>query len=238
MEKLDFDAVIIGGGVTGCSVARELARYRLSVLLVEREEDVCSGTSKANSAIVHAGFDAEPGSLKARFNVEGSAMMPELSRELDFRYRRNGSLVVCFLEDELPHLRELMEKGVKNGVPGLEIISGDEARRREPNLSESVAAAMWAPTGGIVCPFELTIAMAENAFTNGVKFMLNTTVRNIAASEGGYTLETDRGTITCRCVVNAAGVHADTFHNMVSKKRIQITPRKGDYFLLDRQAGG
>ena len=237
MKEFDYDVAVIGGGVIGCSTARELSRYDMKICLMEKEEDVCSGTSKANSAIVHAGYDAENGSWKARFNVEGNCMMEELSKELDFEFKRNGSMVLCFSEDDMGSLKCLYEKGVKNGVQGLSIISGDEARKMEPNLSEEVVAALYAPTGGIVCPFGLTIAMAENACENGVNFIMNTKVENIDKLEEGYALETSRGKITARFVVNAAGVYSDVFHNMVSEKKIHITPRRGDYCLLDKEAG-
>lgn len=237
MKEMNYDAVIIGAGVTGCAIARELSRYDLRTCVMEREEDVCSGTSKANSAIVHAGYDAEPGSLKARFNVEGNVMMESLSKELDFEFTRNGSLVLCFAEEDLPALKELYEKGVTNGVKDLSIITGDEARAMEPNLTDTVVAALWAPMGGIVCPFGLTIALAENACDNGVEFTFNKEVRGIKRVEGGYGIETADGTVTTKYVINAAGVYADAFHNMVSEKKIHITARKGDYCLLDKEAG-
>lgn len=238
MESLNYDAVIIGGGVTGCAVARELSRYELKVCVLEKEEDVCSGTSKANSAIAHAGHDATPGSLKAKFNVQGSQMMEALSKDLDFEYVQNGSLVLCFAEEDMPALEELLEKGKKNGVQGLEIISGDRAREMEPNLTDTVVAALYAPTGGIVCPFGLTIALAENAADNGVEFKFLTEVKDIKKSEEGYRVETSRGDIAAKYVINAAGVYADRFHNMVSEKKLHITARKGDYCLLDKEAGG
>lgn len=237
MRDLKYDAVIIGGGVTGCAVARELSRYDMQVCVLEKEEDVCSGTSKANSAIVHAGHDAVTGSFKARFNVEGNRMMGPLSEELDFEFVRNGSLVLCFDEADMPALKELYEKGVANGVPNLSIISGDEARRMEPNVTDTVVAALYAPTGGIVCPFGLTIALAENACDNGVEFLFGTEVTEIEKTDGGYLLATSQGKITARYVINAAGVYADKFHNMVSETKIHITARKGDYCLLDKEAG-
>lgn len=251
MSRFDYDVVVIGGGVTGCAVARELSRYELNCCLMERAEDVCSGTSKANSAIVHAGYDAVPGSLKARFNVQGNAMMGDLSKELDFEFLRNGSMVLCFAEEDRPGLDTLYERGIANGVPDLRIISGEEARAMEPNLSDQVVAALYAPTGGIVCPFGLTIALAENACDNGVEFRLNTEVLDVAGwkaeetgkeenqeeAAGGYVIRTNRGDVTARFVVNAAGVYADVFHNMVSRKKIEIVPRKGDYCLLDHEAG-
>lgn len=237
MKEWNFDAVIIGGGVTGCAVARELSRYELRTALVEREEDVCSGTSKANSAIVHAGHDAVPGSVKARFNVEGNRMMGELSEDLDFEFERNGSLILCFAEEDRPALQELYDKGIKNGVPDLKIITGDEARAMEPNVSDAVVAALYAPTGGIVCPFGLTIALAENACDNGVEFIFNEEVKKVVKTEKGYDLETKNGVIHTTYVINAAGVYADEIHNMVSERKLHITPRKGDYCLLDKEAG-
>ena len=238
MSELQYDVTIIGGGVTGAAVARELSRYQLKTCLVERAEDVCSGTSKANSAIVHAGYDAAVGSVKARFNVEGNRIMGELSRDLDFAFRRNGSLVLCFAEADRPALQALYERGVANGVPDLKIISGDEVRAMEPNVTDEVVAALYAPTGGIVCPFGLTIALAENACDHGVEFRFLTEVTDIKKIEGGYELAVrDQAAITTRYVVNAAGVYADVFHNMVCGDKIHIVPRKGDYCLLDQEAG-
>lgn len=238
MSGLQYDVAIIGGGVTGAAVARELSRYQLKTCLVERAEDVCSGTSKANSAIVHAGYDAATGSVKAKMNVEGNRLMGELSKDLDFAFRRNGSLVLCFSEEDRPALMALYERGIANGVPDLKVITGDEVRAMEPNITDEVVAALYAPTGGIVCPFGLTIALAENACDNGVEFKFLTEVTDIAKIEGGYELSVkDKEPITARFVVNAAGVYADVFHNMVSEDKIKIVPRKGDYCLLDQEAG-
>lgn len=237
MNSMKYDVVVIGGGVIGCAVARELSRYQVKACVVEREEDVCSGTSKANSAIVHGGFDAEPGSLKAKFNILGSQMMEELSKELDFDYKRNGSLVFCFAEEDKPALEALYEKGVKNGVKGMSIISGDEVRKREPNIEDTVVAALDVPSGGIVCPFGLTIALAENACDNGVEFQFLTEVETIEKEAEGYVLKTSKGEIHTACVVNAAGVYSDQIHNFVSEKKLHITARKGDYCLLDKEAG-
>ena len=237
MNSMKYDVVVIGGGVIGCAVARELSRYQLKTCVVEREEDVCSGTSKANSAIVHGGFDAEPGSLKAKFNIQGSRMMEELSEELDFEYKRNGSLVLCFAEEDKPALQALYEKGMQNGVEGMSVISGDEARKMEPNIEDTVVAALNVPSGGIVCPFGLTIALAENACDNGVEFCFLTEVEHIEKTAEGYRIKTNQGDIEAACVVNAAGVYADTIHNEVSEKKLHITARKGDYCLLDKEAG-
>ena len=232
------DIVIIGAGVSGCAIAREVSRYRADVLVLEREEDVCCGTSKANSAIVHAGYDAANGSLMAKLNVEGSRLMPALSKELDFPYENNGSLVVMVSEDDRPALNRLYENGVANGVEGLRIVERDELVQMEPNISDQAVAALYAPTGAIVCPFGLTFALAENAARNGVKFQFDTEVTGIEKTDGGWKLSTTRGDVEARVVVNAAGVYADKLHNMVSDDAMTITPRRGDYFLLDHSAQG
>lgn len=174
-----YDVAIIGAGVIGSAIARELSRYQANVCVIEREEDVCDGTSKANSAIIHAGFDAAPGSLKAKLNVRGNEMMDALSKDLDIPFKRNGSLVVCTKDQDRSGLDALLEKGEKNGVPGLRILERDELLQLEPNLSDDVTCGLYAPTGGIVCPFHMTMAFAENAYTNGVSFFLNTKVTSI-----------------------------------------------------------
>ena len=232
-----YDAVIIGAGVIGCAIARELSKFKVNACVIEKEEDVCCGTSKANSAIVHAGYDAHNGTLKARLNVEGNAMMGELARDLDFPFKRNGSLVICTEPEGIAGLKELKERGEKNGVPNLEILDREALMKLEPNLSDHVVAALYAPTGGIVCPFNLTIALAENAAVNGIEFKLGTEVTDISLVEGGYKVRTDRGDVETKSVINAAGVYADKFHNMVSADKIHITARKGEYCLLDKAVG-
>lgn len=232
-----YDVCIIGAGVTGCAIARELSRYQVNACVIEKCEDVCCGTSKANSAIVHAGFDAAEGSLMAKMNVQGNKMMEQLSKDLDFPFRRNGSLVVCLNKEDLPGLQTLYERGIKNGVPGLRVLTREEALEMEPNLSDEVQGALFAPTGGIVCPFHLTIALAENANANGVEFRFDTEVKGIQKADGHYIIETGKGTIETRYVVNAAGVYADVIHNMISGKKLKITARRGDYCLLDRSVG-
>ena len=232
-----YDAVIIGGGAVGCAVARYLSCYRLSICLVERGEDVCVGTSKANSAICHAGFDAPVGSAKARFNVEGSRMMEGLSQELDFPYRRCGSLVLCFDEAELPHLRELLERGVQNGVEGLEILDRAALRALEPAVSDKAVAALWAPTGAVLCPFGMTIALAENAAANGCGFRFNTEVARIERRDGFFRLHTGGDCIDTRVVISAAGVYGDALHNQLCADKLTIVPRRGEYCLLDRTCG-
>lgn len=233
-----YDILIIGGGVTGAAIARELSRYDLKTALFEKGEDVCSGTSKANSGIAHAGFDAVPGSLKAKMNIRGSQMMEELSRKLDFPYKRNGSLVLCFDEKDRPRLEKLLQQGKENGVEELEILEKKELLALEPALSEEVVCALHAPTGGIVCPFKLTIALAENAAVNGVEFHLNEGVKRVQpGTVEGYTVETGKGTYETRIVVNAAGLYGDEIHNQVSGEKLHITPRKGEYCLMDKKIG-
>ncbi|KAI4448458.1 L-2-hydroxyglutarate dehydrogenase [Eubacterium plexicaudatum ASF492] len=232
-----YDVCIIGAGVSGCAVARELARYEGKFCVIEKCEDVCCGTSKANSAIVHAGFDAAQGSLMAKLNVQGNRMMGELAKELDVPFERNGSLVICQDENDLPKLRSLYEKGMANGVADLQILSKEEVRKLEPNLTDRMAGALYAPTGGIVCPFLLTIALAENAADNGVEFWFDSQVNQIRKEDGYFTIETGAGRLESRYIVNAAGVYADRIHNMVSSNTMQITARKGEYCLLDRSAG-
>ena len=232
-----YDVIIIGGGVSGAASARELSRYKVRACVLEKEEDVCCGTSKANSAIVHAGYDAAPGSLKAKLNVRGNEMMEQLSEDLDFPFQKTGSLVICLSGEEMPGLQEIYDKGVANGVKGLKILDREEVLGMEPNITDDVYAALYAPSAGIVCPFGMNIALAENACTNGVEFRFNTEVLDIRKTENGYEIHTNRGMFQAKCVVNAAGVYADKIHNMVSKKKIHITPRRGEYCLLDKSAG-
>lgn len=233
-----YDAVIIGGGAVGCAVARWLSRYRLRICLLERGEDVCMGTSKANSAICHAGFDAPVGSAKARFNVEGSRMMEALSRQLDFPYRRCGALVLCFNETDIPRLEELKARGECNGVEGLTVLDRDALRRQEPRVAPEAVAALYAPTSAIICPFGMTIALAENAAANGCEFRFDTKVQRIRRQDGGFLLETSRGPLESRTVICAAGVHGDTLHNQLCESQLHIVPRRGEYCLLDRRDGG
>lgn len=232
-----YDVIIIGSGVAGAATARALSRYKVNACVLEKEEDVCCGTSKANSGIVHAGYDAETGSLMARLNVRGNEMMEQLSKDLDFPFRRNGSLVICLCEEDMPNLQRLYDRGVANGVKELRILSREEVLKMEPNAAEQVYAALYAPTAGIVCPFGLNIALAENAYANGVEFKFNTEVDGIQKIEHGFEVHTSQGVFRTKYIVNAAGVYADEIHNMISKKKLHITPRKGEYCLLDKNAG-
>ncbi len=245
MNSYHYDVIIIGAGVSGSAVARELARRERRIAVLERESDVCEGTSKANSGIVHAGYDAIPGTLKAKLNLLGNQMMEELSGELDFSFQRKGSFVITFEEEGKAKLQELYDRGVINGVRELKLLSGDEARRLEPGLSDEVKAALYAPTAGIVCPFGMNIALAENAAVNGVDFYLNTEVTAIQREQGGYRIRTGNQVgnqnggqeFYAPIIVNAGGVYADALHNMVSAHPMHITPRRGEYCLFDKTVG-
>jgi glycerol-3-phosphate dehydrogenase len=238
------DVLIVGAGVIGCAVARELSRRALSVTVLEKACDVAEGATKANSAIVHAGFDAKPGTFKARFNVLGNALFEPWCRELGAPFRRNTSLVVAFTPEEQGKLEELKARGETNGVPGLRLLGGAEARALEPNLSPDVRAALLAPTGGICCPYELTLRLAEDAAANGAAFRFGCEVTRVApcpevAGRRGWRVETaDGGTFEARAVVNAAGLHADALNNQVSAKRLTITPRRGEYLMIDKLYAG
>lgn len=234
MEIL-LDIIIIGAGVSGAAIARELSRYRANILVLEKEEDVCCGTTKANSAIVHAGFDAETGTLKAKLNVQGSKMMPKLAKDLDFHYDACGSLVLCMAQEDMPQLEKLYQKGIANGVEDLKILSREELVAMEPNVSDEAVAALWAPTGAIVCPFGLNFALAENAYVNGAAFRFNTEVQELIKLEEGWLVKTNQGDFAAKVVINAAGVHAGLIHNQVAEQPLKIVARKGEYYLLDKQ---
>ncbi len=231
-----YDVLIIGAGVSGCAVARQLARRKRRIAVLEKASDVCEGTSKANSGIVHAGYDASPGTLKARLNVRGNERMEALSEELDFPFRRNGSLVLCFEEEGLGRLAELKSRGEQNGVPDLRLLSPKEVWEREPSVSKGVKGALYAPTAGIVCPFGLNIALAENAAVNGVEFFLNHEVTDIRVC-GQYVITASGEEFAAPVVVNAAGLYADEMHNKVSGHKLRITPRRGEYCLMDKDCG-
>ena len=235
---MSYDVAIIGAGVSGAMVARELSRYNIKVALVEKCSDMAMGTTKANSAIVHAGFDAMPGTLKARLNVEGTAAMPGLCETLHVPFKPIGSYVVAFSNEEVETLEELKARGEENGVPGLEILDKEAIHREEPNLSDEAVAALYAPTAGIVCPYELTIATVENAVMNGVEFFRNFDVTAIEKNaQGNFVLKSDAGEIEAEYVVNAAGVFCDKVASLIGDDSITIIPRKGEYMLMDRAVG-
>lgn len=235
-----YDVCVIGAGVSGCAIAKELSKKQLSVCVVEAADDVCCGTSKANSAIVHAGFDAQTGSLMARLNVEGNLLMPGLCEELGVDFNQIGSLVVCTSEETRPNLEALLARGIANGVLDLRIIERDELCAMEPNVSDAAVCALWAPTAGIVNPFQLTVALAEVAAQNGVDFLFNTRVTGVEKSGDKWLVSSNEAQVTASIVVNAAGVYADEIHNLVCQPgdELSITPRRGQYFVLDTAAQG
>jgi len=232
---MQHDVIVIGGGVVGCLTARELSRYNLRTLLLEAGGDVAEGASKANSAIVHAGFDAKPGTNKAKFNVLGNRMFENVCKELKVPFKRNGSLVLAFSEEECKSLEDLKIRAGENGVP-VEIIGQDELRAREPNVSHEAVAALWAPTGGICCPYQLAFRAAENAAANGVRFTFDAKVVGLEpASGGGWRVKCADGRVfSASCVVNCAGVHSDELNNLVSSVKYSIQARRGEYLMLDR----
>ena len=236
MAKASYDIIVIGAGVVGSLIARALSRFKLDILLIERESDVGTAASAANTAIIHAGYDPVPGSLKAAMNVLGNRMWDTLAGELNFAFDRRGDYVVAVGEQELPKLRSLLERGRRNGVPGMEIISGEEMRWREPGIHPAVSGALRASTGGICDPFAATIAAAESAVMNGVSLMLETAFEDFVLRDGRIVaVKTSRGTFGSRWAVNAAGLHSDeVMHRAGVRPGFHITPRKGEYFVLDR----
>ncbi len=233
-----YDLIIIGGGIIGCSVAREISRYHLKILLLEKESDLASGTSKSNSAIIHAGYDPEPGTLKAKLNVEGNLMYTQISKELDVPFQRIGSLVVAFDQKEVPILESLYQRGIANGVAKMEIIHQNKLRTMEPYISQGALAALYTESAGIICPFTLTIATAENAAENGVEFRFDTEVTGIKIRRANhFMIQTTRGQFEAKYVVNAAGVFGEEIHRMIGEESFSIKPRKGEYFILDKEQG-
>ncbi len=234
---MNYDVAVIGAGVIGSLIARELSRYNLRIALVDKCNDMAMGTSKANSAIVHAGFDAKPGSLKAKFNVEGTALMPEICRTLGVPFKPVGSLVVAFSDEEVETLGELLERGNTNGVPGLEIYDREKLREAEPCISDEAKAALWAPSAGIVCPYELTIAAAENAVVNGADFIRNFEVKKIDFDGENFTVSDGENKIVAGYIVNVAGVFCDEIAALIGDTSIHTIPRKGEYMLCDKSVG-
>ena len=231
------DAIIIGCGVTGAACAYALSRYCLRVTVLEAANDVAAGTTKANSAILHAGYDPEPGTLMARLNVEGVRLAEEICARLDVPYRKTGSMVLAFDETDRACLDALLERGRKNGVPDLRLLTGDEARALEPELSPEVSAALLAPSAAIVNPWEYALAMAETAVKNGVELHRNCRVTAISKEEDGFTITTTGGAFRGRFIINAAGVHAGEVHALAAPPSFTLRPAKGEYYLLDKSEG-
>ncbi|MBQ9071470.1 MAG: FAD-dependent oxidoreductase [Clostridia bacterium] len=231
------DVVIVGAGVIGGAIARELSKYKLDVTIVEKCSDVAMGATRANSAIVHAGFDAKEGSLKAKMNVRGSKMMKKFAEELGVKYKRNGSLVVGFSEEDRATLLDLKKRGEINGVEGLRVIDREEILKLEPSIGEKVTVALHAPTGAIICPYELCMACVGNAMDNGVELKLNFDVKKIEKHDGYYTVYSDNDSVSAKYVINCAGVYSDEIAKMVADDSFTVFPRRGEYMLLDKECG-
>lgn len=230
-----LDVLVIGAGIMGASVSRELSKYNLNIAVLEKENDVSNGTTKANSAIVHAGYDAKEGSLMAKYNVEGCAMYEELSKEVDAPYRNIGSYVMAFSEEERKHVEALYERGLANGVPNMRIMEREEILEKEPNINKNVVCALWAPSAGVTGPYELCIKLFENAAENGVDIVLNAEVKNIEKKDGSYkVILKDGREFETKVVINSSGVYADKINDMVSKEHFDIHPRIGEYYILDK----
>lgn len=232
-----YDVAIIGAGIIGVSIARELSKSKLNICVIEKSDDVACGTSKANSGIVHAGYDPEPETLMAKLNVLGTSMYPKLAEELHFDFKNIGSLVVGFNEDDMKHIQKLYDRGIKNGVPRMKIINQDELRTLEPNISEDAVGALLAESAGIISPYQTTWAIAESAVINGVKLFTETEVHGIEKSDSdeNFVIHTGKSEIQAKCVINAAGLFADKISEMVGARNFEIKPRRGEYFLLDNK---
>ncbi len=232
-----YDIVIIGAGVVGGMIARTLAKYDLSLCILEKENDVAMGATKANSAIVHAGFDAKEGSLKAKLNVRGSEMMEQVATELGVKYKRNESLVVAF-ENEREEVEAIYQRGLRNGVKGLSIVEKDELFALEPNLNPDLSCALLAKTGAIVCPYELCIAAVGNAMDNGAELKLNFEVADITKNGDIYVVTAADGrSVEAKYVINSAGVYSDKIAAMTGDADFDVHPRRGEYMLLDKECG-
>ena len=233
-----LDVIVIGAGVMGAAVSRELSKYKLNMMVLDKENDVSNGTSKANSAIVHAGYDAKEGTLMAKYNVLGAGMYESLCKEIGAPYKNVGSYVLAFSEEERKHIEKLYQRGLTNGVPQMEILEKDEILRREPNINKNVVAALYAGSAGIVGPWEFTIKLLENAALNGTEVLVDAEVSNIEKLQDGYkVILKDGRTFETKVVINAAGVYADKINDMVSKNHFDIHPRIGEYYVLDKVQG-
>lgn len=233
-----YDVAVIGAGVIGCIIARELSRYNLSIIILEMNPDVACGVTKANSAIIHSGYSVKPGTLKAKLNVKSNEMYDELCSDLEVPFKRIGSLLVSFDEEGDEKLEERYKRGVKNKVPGLRIIEKQELITMEPGINPEARKALYAPTTGITDPWQLTVALAENAVENGVKLSLNTKVTDIKKEGNLFQIDTNQGEINAKYVMNCAGLYSDEIHNMVAEETFKISPKRGCYYVLDKEADG
>lgn len=232
-----YDVLIIGAGVIGASIFRELTKYNVKVLMIDKENDVSMGTTKANSAIIHAGYDPKEGTLMSRLNVKGNEMIEEICKDLDVPFKRNGSLVLAFSEEEMKSIKDLYKNGSNLGVKDLKIINKKEVLEKEPNVSEQVLGALYAPTGGIIGPFDYTIALAENGVENGGVIKLKSEVVKIEKEDNFIVIMSNGEKIESKYIVNAAGVYGDKVHNLICEESFNIEPRRGQYFVMDKSQG-
>ena len=233
-----YDVVIIGGGIVGCAIARELMRYPIRAVLLEKEREVSFGTSKANSGVIHGGHHAAPTTLKGQLEWAGNQLWDTLRDELGFGFKRVGELTVALYEDQFPVLEKLMRQGKEKGVPGLEIWNQERLRREEPNLSDQVLAGLYAPTTGVVNPYEACFALIENACLNGLELITESPVRELVSSDGFWTVKSDRGEFQTRFVINAAGLYSDHIAELAGVRNFTIYPRKGEEYMLDKRLAG
>lgn len=233
-----YDVVIIGAGVIGAMLARGLSKYNVSVCVLEKENDVACGASKANSGIIHGGYDPEPGTLKAKLNIEGVDKLFSVARKLNVPFSKNGSLVCAFDKEEYETVKKLYQRGLKNRVKGISILSGDKVRKMEPRLSCEIVGALHVPNAGIICPYELTIAAMGNAMDNGVFLKLNYQVSAIEKQNGAFVISSSDGqSVMAKYLINCAGVFSGRISKMAGGEDIEILPRKGEYMLLDKTEG-
>ncbi len=229
-----YDVCIVGCGVIGAATAFELSKYQLKTLVLEKENDIAMGATRANSAIIHAGYDPKPDTLMAKLNVKGNLMTEKLCKDLSVPFNRIGSLVLAFSEEEMNTVRDLYDRGNKNGVPDMRILSKEEVLQKEPMVSDKVVGALFAPSAGIITPWEYALAMCEVAVTNGVTLKLNNKVTDIKKEQDAFTITTDKDTYKAKYVINAAGVESDLIHNMVAEKTFTVLPNRGEYYLMDK----
>ncbi|WP_105616593.1 NAD(P)/FAD-dependent oxidoreductase [Vallitalea okinawensis] len=232
-----YDVAVIGTGIIGTFIARELSKYQLKILMIDKENDIANGTTMANSAIIHAGYDAKADKNKGKFNAPGNKMYEKLCDELDVPFKKIGSLVIGFDEEDQNTIKELYKNGLENDVEGMEILNKEQVLEMEPNLNDTVTGALYAPSAGIISPFEMAIALAENAMDNGAELILNSEVTDIKKVDNGYMLEIGDRKVEAQYVINCAGVYADHINNMVASSSFEIKPRKGHYFILDKSVG-
>lgn len=232
------EIIIIGAGVVGCAIARELSKYKVKITVIDKNQDVAEGVSKANSGIIHGGYNEKKGTLKAKLNLQGNAMMEELAKKLEFPFKRNEALVLAFDEEEVKRIEELKKNGDELGIEGLNILSQEEVLSLEKNINSKVVAALQVKSSGIVSPYEMTLALGENAFENGVEFILGKAVTAIEKSAEGFILNLDNGeSLSCGIIINAAGLNGGEINNLISHEKYEIKPVKGEYCLFDKVAG-